>query len=220
MANFGNIIDLSNANANVERVEGEVMATPIVLKNTFAQATKIKADKQMPLIPSIVPIMPTTTIIVPEDKGIEAKMLLEQLGQDWQTARQTSGMYGMYRDRTILTTHWDWENRRDVTLVGAKVQEGMKDLNIVRKLCDHDWEVEERQAKDDIGILSGYKTIRRSDLVKGKDGRGLLHTANDKYVCVKMETFYQFAQELVNYGFNCRNGVTLVYFAGVTQVDV
>lgn len=198
MANFGNIIDLSsnNANANVERVEGEVMSTPIIMGN----ANLFQAPMAKPIS---VP-----TIIVPEDKGIEAKMLLEQLGQDWQTARQTSGMYGMYRDRTILTTHWDWENRRDVTLVGAKVQEGMKDLNIVRKLCDHDWEVEERQAKDDIGILSGYKTIRRSDLVKGKDGRGLLHTANDKYVCVKMKTFYQFAQELVNYGFNCRNGGT------------
>lgn len=197
MANFGNIANFDrNANNNAQRVEGEVMTTPVI----FGNANVFQAPMSKPVT---IP-----TIIVPEDKQLEAKMLLEQLNQDWQTARQTSGMYGMYRDRTILTTHWDWENRRDVTLVGAPVPEGMKDLDTVRKLCDHDWDVEENPVSDDYGELAGFKSIRRSDHIKGKDGRGLLHVANGKYTCVTNETFYKFAQELINFGFNCRNGGT------------
>ena len=115
MANFGNIIDLSNTNSNVERVEGEVMTTPIIMGNANVFQTPMAKPVTIP------------TIIVPEDKQLEAKMLLDQLNQDWTTARQTGGMYGLYRDRTILTTAWDWDDRRDVTLVGAKIQEGMND---------------------------------------------------------------------------------------------
>lgn len=199
MANWGNIVDFNNnANSNTQKVEGEIMTTPTIMGNV---------NRFQP--PMSKPVS-TPTIIVPEDKQLEAKMLLEQLGQDWQTARQTSGMYGMYRDRTILTTHWDWDDRRDVTLVGRPIQEGTKDLETVRKICDHNWNAEEHPIMDDISGIRGFKSIRRSDhKIDPETGEEVvLHVANGKYTCIQNDTFYLFAKEMIDFGFNCRNGGT------------
>lgn len=171
------VINFENTANNIKRMEGEIMTTPV------------KAS-----------LITVPTIVVPTETDWEEKDYLDMLNQSWDTARVSGGAYDRYANLTVLTRHWDWENRRDVTAYGHKVAEGMKDLNQVRVLCDHNWNVFESPLYDDYSDVDGWKSIRRDD------NNELLHVAKGKYTCIQMDEFYRFAQEMVNLGFNCRNG--------------